>query len=203
MTWSRILHNANRVGPVNLYLHDCANRLLDGARRGTAYPWNRAAFIATEHLWYAGNRQLFNDIDSIETTARGLQPCYTSYYVKQRSDLPRLQDPVLIRRTWIQPRPWVLPATYMHWTTLFQILDRANSDEMQRLAHMHVSDEFPYRQRLEAWARAHPLPLTWLPYMQPDLGAPRILPTMPPLERTDIPDVQFGHAKVSARALPT
>jgi hypothetical protein len=200
MTWTRILNNANRVGPVNLYLHDCVNQLMDRARRGVAYPWNSAAFTSVMPLDEEGNAQLFDLVDSIATTARGMEPCYTSYYLNAPHNLESLRDPFILTRTWLQPRPWVLPALYMHWTTTFQILDL--SKEAPYMKFLQRSEEFPNRQRLEEWARAHPLPLKWLPYKQPDLGAPCLLPTTLPLERMEIPGVQFG-TKVSTRPPPT
>jgi hypothetical protein len=204
MTWRRILHNANRVGPVNLHLHDCVNHLLEQARRGTSYPWNRTAFLTAMPLDLNGSEQVFNMMDSIATTAKGVQPCYVSVFVRTRRDLDGLVDPYLITRTWLQPRPWVLPAHYLHWTTTFQIFDKANPVEAAYMKWLHASTEYPYKTRLETWAAAHPLPLQWLPYVQPDIGAPRLLPFKPPLERAPIEDAQFGRApKVSAPTLPT
>jgi len=145
-----------------------------------------------------GSEQVFNMVDSITTTAKGVEPCHISMFARTRHDLDGLEDPHLITRTWIQPRPWVLPAHYLHWTTTFQIFDRANPIESAYMRWLCTSTEYPYKDRLERWAAAHPLPLTWLPYMQPDIGAPYLLPFKPPLDRTEIADVQFGAPKVIA-----
>jgi hypothetical protein len=165
---------------------------------GSAYPWNTTPIITMSDITplRPNLRHIQSQTERINTTYEHVHgvpasTVTTEFFLKQPRLLTYMRRPTLICSTWFQPRPWVLPADCLHWTTMYHILDQTDPADCMTIERLHADSKYPFASRLEAWAAIYPLPLRWIPYKHPPTIAQHTV-YIPWAERPTLDSIQIG-----------
>lgn len=154
MSWQRLALRKPVTSPPNrILLHDIG-AYLERCYLGQNPTLNRRPFISIRTI-AADTEAIHYELASMEATARALEhsfgqnlivkdPFYQSFWVKDVDRLGKKMDhPVVMSRTWLQPRPY----ESLYWISLFQVFDEAR--DRDKITAAAVSRWYPNEVELE------------------------------------------------------
>lgn len=145
MSWQRLTTRKPAVfGHVNKILYHDIGTYLEHCSYGQTQTLNRTPFISIRTI--AGDPAAIHyELACMEVTARALERnYYQSFWVKNVERLTKPMDhPVVMSRTWLQPRAY----DSLYWLSLFEIFDDIH--DRDKITTAAVSHWYPNEEDLE------------------------------------------------------
>ena len=145
MSWQRLtVRKPAVVGHVNKVLQHDIGAYLERCYYGQTQTLNRTPFISIRTI-AAYPESIHYELASMDATARTLnRPYYQSFWVKGVERLMKPMDhPVVMSRTWLQPRAY----DSLYWLSLFEIFDDIH--DRDKITEVAVSRWYPIEADLE------------------------------------------------------
>jgi hypothetical protein len=158
MSWQRLALQKSITAPANRILVHDIGAYLERCYLGQNPTLNRRPFISIRTI-AADPEAIHYELASMTATAQSLErsfgqnlivkdPVYQSFWVKDVERLRKpLQNPVVMSRTWLQPRPY----DSLYWISLFQVFDDAH--DRDKITEVAVSRWYPNEAELEKEAK--------------------------------------------------
>lgn len=144
MSWQRLTPRKTVVGHVNKFLKYDIDAYLERCYYGQTQTLNRRPFVSIRTI-AADPEAIHYELASMEATACTLdRPYYQSFWVKDVERLLKPMDhPVVMSRTWLQPRAYAS----LYWLSLFEIFDDIH--DRDKITAAAVSDWYPNEADIE------------------------------------------------------
>ncbi len=143
MSWQRLVHKSVFSTPNKMLLFDIG-AYLERCYLGDTIILNRRPFINIRSI-SANPEAIHYELSSMQKTAQATgRNYYQSFWVKDVERLSTVMDrPVIMSRTWLQPRAY----DSLHWLSLFQIYDDIH--DRDKITSAAVSRWYPTEAELE------------------------------------------------------
>ena len=153
MSWQRLALRKSVISPPNRILVHDIGAYLERCYLGQSPAQNRRPFISIRTI-AADSEAIHYELASMVSTSQSVgqsfdqnllvkDPIYQSFWVK---DIERLSTPmahpVVMSRTWLQPRPY----DSLYWISLFQVFDDAH--DRDKITTAAVSRWYPDEDEL-------------------------------------------------------